>query len=199
MAVDRRDVRIVLSLPARYSLANRRDMEGRRREFPGRLLNISARALSLMGPATGDKGERVIVHIDEFGKLEGPIISVLDGAFVMEIFAPPHQREKLASKISWYEKNKNHDIENHRAHERIMPRNPNSTLVFADGTTMDCLVVNVSASGAAIAAGGIPEIGTVVALGKVVGRVVRQFPEGFGLRFIELQDMQAIESLIARH
>ena len=161
-------------------------MEGRRREFPGRLLNISVRALSLMGPALGEKGERVMAHIDEFGKLEGRIIRVFDGAFVMEIVAPQSERDRLAGKIAWYEKYKNHDVENHRAHDRIVPRDARSTLVFADGTTMDCLVIDVSLSGAAVAADVAPALGSVVALSKAVGRVVRRFPEGFAVGFAQL-------------
>ena len=146
---SRRDVRIVLSLPARYTLTNRRDPDGQRREYAGRVINMSCRSMALAGPAIGDKGERVIAHIDEFGKLEGPIIRLLDGAFVMEIVAPQSERDKLAGKIAWYEKRKNHDIEDNRGHDRIIPRDPHSTLVFADGTTMDCLVINLSVAGAA--------------------------------------------------
>ena len=96
---------------------------------------MSCHAVTLTTPVAGEKGERVIAHVDEFGKLEGPIIRVMDGGFVMEIIAPKHERVRLAAKIEWYEKHKNHDIEDHRRSVRIIPKNPYSTLVLGDGTT----------------------------------------------------------------
>ncbi len=197
--VERRtDVRIVLSLPGRFSLASRRDTEGERREFPCRLLNVSCYAIGLMTPVSYELGERVIAHIDEFGKFEGPIIRKLDGGFVMELIMPKSERLILAAKIEWFDKFKNHDIENHRRHARIIPRNPHSTLVLVDGTTTDCVVKDISAAGVAVHSDHTPAIGTPVAVGKVVGRVVRHFKEGFAVRFEQEQDPQSVESLIAR-
>ena len=95
---------------------------------------------------------------------------------------PKRERYKLAAKIEWYEKRKHQDIEDHRANARIIPRNPHSTLVLADGTTTDCLVKDVSATGVAVHADLMPEIGTPVAVGKAVGRVVRHFSDGFAVR-----------------
>lgn len=192
------DVRIVLSMPGRFSLASRRDIEGERREFPCRLINLNCHAMTLATPVTGYKGERVIAYIDEFGRFEGPIISAMDGGFVMELIMPRSERYKLASKITWYEKRKNHDVVDQRQHVRIIPRNPYSTLVLADGTTTDCLVKDVSATGIAVYADIVPEIGTPVAVGQIVGRVVRHFEDGFALKFVQDQNEQALESLIAR-
>jgi hypothetical protein len=122
----------------------------------------------------------------------------MDGGFVMDIIAPKHERIKLAAKIEWYEKHKNHDIEDHRRSVRIIPKNPYSTLVLADGTTTDCLVKDVSASGIAVSADLSPPIGTPVAVGKVVGRVVRHFNDGFAVQFAQLQDLATVEDLISR-
>lgn len=195
----RTDVRIVVSLPGRFSLASRRDMLGQRREFPCRVVNLSCHTMGLATHVTGGElGERVIAHIDHFGKLEGRIIKVMDGGFVVEITVPNSERLKLAGKIEWYEKHKNHDTEDSREHLRVVPANPYSTLVFADGSTVECLVKDVSGSGVAVFSDTIPEIGTPVAVGKLVGRVVRHFQDGFAVHFVEAQDPQAVEALIAR-
>ena len=122
---------------------------------------------------------------------------VMDGGFVMEIIAPKRGRRRLAAKIEWYEKHKNHDADDHREYVRIIPRNPYSTLVLADGTKTECLVMDVSASGIAVSADVVPDIGTPVAVGKVIGRVVRHFEDGFAVQFAQLQEPDAVESLIA--
>lgn len=197
--VERRtDVRIVLSVPGRFSLASRRDMIGERREFPCRIVNLSCHAMALATSVTGSPGERVIANIDYFGKFEGPIIRAMDGGFIMEIITPKRDRLRLASKIEWYERHKNHDAHDQRAHLRIIPRNPYSTLVLGDGTTIDCIVQDVSASGIAVLADVIPELRTPVAVGKIVGRVVRHFPDGFAVQFIQVQEPDAVEALIGR-
>ena len=85
-----------------------------------------------------------------------------------------------------------------RAQERIVPVNPHSELVFADGHTETCLVIDMSASGVAVSAETQPAIGTPLAVGRTVGRVVRHFREGFAVQFIEVQDRERLESLIIR-
>ena len=197
--IDRlNDVRITLNLPGRFVLASRRTPDGKRREFSCRVVNMTCYALSLATPVTAEPGGRVIAHVPEFGKLEGPIIRVLDGGFIMELIMPRSARYKLAAKIEWYDKRKHQDTEDYRASARIIPRNPYSTLVLADGTTTDCLVKDVSATGVAVHADLIPEIGSPVAVGKAVGRVVRHFSDGFAVQFAQPQDPQTVEDLIAR-
>ena len=197
--VERRtDVRIVVSLPGRFTLASRRDVEGVRREFACRVVNLTCHALGLATPVTGEVGERVIAYVDEFGKFEGRIMRKLEGGFVLELVMPKSERYKLAAKIEWFDKHKNFDVEDHRKNARIIPRNPCSTLVLADGTTTDCLVKDISATGVAVQADLMPEIGMAVAVGKVVGRVVRQFNGGFAVQFTQTQDPQSLENLIAR-
>jgi hypothetical protein len=194
----RQDVRIVLSVPGRFMLASRRRMEGERREFPCRIINVSTHAVALATPVAAEIGERAIVHVDQFGKLEGRIVRLFTGGFLVEISATKAERIKLAAKIQWYEKHKNHDAKNQRKNGRTVPKDPCSTLIFADGTTTECLVKDVSASGVAVSADFIPEIGTPVAVGQVVGRVVRKFKDGFAVHFTEKQDPQAVERLIAK-
>ena len=95
----RRDVRIIVSIPGRYSLAGRRDARGERRVFSCRAVNVSPHAIALAAPVNGSVGERVIAHIDHLGKLEGPIRRLLEHGFVMDILASEDERDRLAVKI----------------------------------------------------------------------------------------------------
>jgi hypothetical protein len=81
--VERRsETRIIISVPARYSLANRFDSSGNRQEFSCRVVNMSPSAMTLIVPVTGPMGGRVITRCDEFGVLDGEIIRVLDRSLV---------------------------------------------------------------------------------------------------------------------
>lgn len=56
----------------------------------------------------------------------------------------------------------------------------------------------MSISGAAVSADLQPEIGTPLAVGSCVGRVVRHRPDGFAVKFTELQNRSELEWRIAR-
>ena len=56
----------------------------------------------------------------------------------------------------------------------------------------------MSASGAAVSANVSLEAGTPLALGKVVGRVVRHVPNGFAIRFISAVNVGVLEELLIR-
>jgi hypothetical protein len=190
------DVRVVVRIPGRYSLADQRDARGERRVFACRAVYLSPHEIGLVGPVSGKIGERVIAHIDQLGKLEGPITRLIRGGFMMNITASGEKRNGLAAKIEWLESFKNHDKPNRRAGERIIPANPYSKLTFADGRIESCIVLDFSVSGAGISADTVPDIKTVLAVGSVVGRVVRHFVGGFGVQFIETQNADLVESLV---
>jgi hypothetical protein len=62
-----------------------------------------------------------------------------------------------------------------------------------------CRIIDVSLSGAGIALPQAlrPEIGAVVTLGKITGRVVRHLEEGFAIEFTRLQHPDSIEDAVA--
>lgn len=190
----RRNTRIVVSVPGTYMLADHRNSRGERRTYPCRAVNLAPETIALVAPVSGRLGERAFVTIDHLGKFKGSIIRLLDGGFVMSIVATDEERNKFAAKIDWFEQFKNFDIADQRADARFVPENPRSRIVFADGRSEECFVLDLSASGAAISAQTIPEIGNVLALATVVARVVRHFEGGFAVRFIERQDVQRLET-----
>jgi hypothetical protein len=187
-----------LRLGGRYSLANRHDTRGQRRQFACRTSKISPYMMVVDVPVMGSVGERVISYFGEFGKLDGWIRETVKGGFLFELAVPKAMREQLASKMSWLDQQQKEAVIDARAQERIVPINPHSELVFADGHTETCLVIDMSASGVAVSAESQPVVGTPLAVGRTIGRVVRHFPEGFAVKFMELQDRERLESLLIR-
>lgn len=194
----RTDIRVITSIPGRYLLGSHFDERGRRREFACRALNMSPRAMLLAAPVAGSPGERVIAHFDLFGRMEGAVMRVLSRGFVMSIAATEDERDRLALKLAWLEDHKNHDAHEARQHERIVPRNPYSSVTLADGRTQTCFVIDMSVSGVALSADLKPDIGTVLAVGRVVGRVRRHFAAGFAVEFVQVQDIDQLPTLLLR-
>ena len=152
----------------------------------------------LIAPVIGDVGEEIIVQSDEFGELRGPLVSVENRGFQLDIDATDEERAKLAAKIDWYEKHGNEETSNRRKHKRILPHEPLSTLVLADGSTPTCFVIDMSRTGVAVSAEIMPDIGLPLAVGRVLGRVVRHLPNGFAVQFVRKQDLGSLEQLLIK-
>jgi hypothetical protein len=197
--VDRRDdKRIYVSLPGRFSFGDSANSRGDPRLFACRAVNISVHGIAVAAPVTAKVGGRVTANIEQLGRVRGPIARVFELGFAMHIEASNQEREMLADKIDWIERNKDFEISDNRAHVRFIPRRPLSFLTLADGSVVPCFVVDISISGAAISADIMPKIGSVLAVGKVIGRVVRYIVGGFAVQFIQVQDRQEVEALVIR-
>jgi PilZ domain len=188
-----------IALSGRYSLANWYDPNGNRREFACRTSRVSPFRMMVDVPVVGKVGDRVVSYFRDFGKLDGWITDTVKGGFLLELEVDRSRRERLANKLTWFEKKQlDETVKEARSQERIIPVNPHSTLVFADGTYRACFVIDMSRSGAAVSADVQPEIGTPLAVGACVGRVVRHLREGFAVKFVDLQDPLSLENLVAR-
>jgi hypothetical protein len=187
-----------LRLGGRYSLANRLDLSGNRREFACRTSRVSPHQMMISVPVVGAVGERVISYFGEFGKLDGRITDVVKGGFLLDLVVTRSRREQLASKLSWLDRQQKDAVVDVREQERIVPENPHSTIVLADGSTTTCFVIDMSASGAAVSSELQPEVGTPLAVGRTVGRVIRHFNEGFAVKFVEQQPPDRLERMVIR-
>jgi hypothetical protein len=187
-----------LRLGGRYSLASRYDSLGHRREFACRTSRVSPYQMLVAVPVVGPVGERVVSYFGDFGTLDGWITDLSEGGLLLNIELPRKKRERFAAQLTWLKKHQNDAaVIDARAQRRIVPKNPHSTLIFGDGRTLNCLVVDISPSGVAVSADIEPEIGTRLAVGRVVGHVVRKFAEGFAIEFDHLQPFESLESILS--
>ena len=121
-----------------------------------------------------------------------------DGGFAFKIQATQHRREKLAAQLTWLaNRNELGDIEE-RIHERSTPASSLTSLQLAEGIVLNCRILDVSISGASVATPARPDIGTEVILGKLRARVVRHHAEGFGVRFVDIQNPTALRRYFGR-
>jgi hypothetical protein len=184
----RRHKRIVVELTGRFMRANKQ-------EHPCRLIDISAggAAIRLMSPVTVSLGERVVAFFDHIGGIEGALAREFDGGFALKLASTQHKREKLAAQLTWLANRAELDGEEERRHERIAPPgNGMQSLELAEGIKLTCRVLDISVSGASIGTPARPEIGTEVTLGRLRARVMRHHAQGFGVQFIDTQNLAAI-------
>jgi hypothetical protein len=182
-----------------YTLDYWYDSRGKPRTFACRTTRISPSRMMVAVPVVGKVGDRITPHFRDFGKLDGLISDTTDGGFLLELDMAQPVREEFASKLSWLvAKQKNPNIGTKRKQPRFIPACPHSTLTLADGTVRGCLVIDMSVSGIAVSADVQPQIGTPLAVGACVGRVIRLLPDGFAVKFVEMQNRDDLDQLIAR-
>lgn len=182
----RRFQRVKVHLLGRYMLVDRR-------EFPCQVINMSPGGLALLGPGIGNVGERVVAYLDHIGRVEGKITRIIDNGFAMTVGATPRKRDKLAAQLTWLANRQILNLPEDRRHDRIVPRNPLAVLELEDGIRVQCRIIDLSMSGAAISAERKPPVGSRVTLGRVQAKVVRHLEEGFALEFTHAQLPDSLE------
>ena len=185
----RRFQRVKVHLLGRYMLPDRR-------EYPCQIINMSPGGLALLAPGIGNVGDRVIAYLDHIGRVEGKITRIIDNGFAMTVGATARKRDKLAAQLTWLANRDILNLPEDRRHDRIVPRNPISVLTMEDGRKMSCRIIDMSQSGAAIAAETRPPLNSLVSLGDVQARVVRNLEEGFALEFVHEQVGEALEEAV---
>jgi hypothetical protein len=184
----RRHQRVKVNLLGRYMLSDRR-------EYPCQVADMSPGGMAVVAPVTGSPGERVIAYVDHLGRLEGKIARILDNGFAMTISATSRKRDKLAAQLTWLANRQILNLPEDRRHGRFTPRNPLARLILPNGTNVTCRVIDLSASGAAVAIAPDlrPVVGAAITIGKTSGRVVRHIEDGFAIEFTRLQHPDSIE------
>ncbi len=182
-----------------YTLANWFDPQGKPRTFACRTSRISPFRMMVDVPVVGRIGDQISSYFSDFGKLDGHISDTVAGGFLLELSMDKAMREKMAGQLTWLEKKqKDSSVRDARMQARIIPASPHSALTFADGAIHSCFVIDMSVSGAAVSASVQPTIGTPLAVGTCVGRVVRHLPDGFAVQFVEPQSRAELDRRITR-
>jgi hypothetical protein len=190
---------VTIAVDGQYTLGNWYDPQGKPRTFACRTNRISPFRMMIDVPVVGKVGDHLTSYFRDFGKLNGCISDTRPGCFLLELEMTFSMRERFANKLVWLEeKLKDPAILDLRKDARMIPAIPHSTLTLADGSVHECFVIDMSISGVAVSAQVQPEIGTPLAVGACVGRVVRVLPDGFAIQFVVPQHQQDLDRFIAR-
>jgi hypothetical protein len=189
------NIRFIGPVIGRYLLESRVRLPGVQ-VFACRLQSISPFQMVVSAPVVGCIAEGITANFEPFGTLRGAVTREIDGGFAAEIVGDDDDREKLALRIEWYKKRTFAGLTDKRQHRRFMPREPRSAIVLGRGLVLPCLVIDMSASGVAVSADYEPALGEPLAVGRMVGRVVRRLDVGFAVQFIEAEEIEVVEELL---
>jgi hypothetical protein len=185
-----------------YTLPNWYDPQGRLRSFACRTTRVSPFRMLVDVPVVGKVGDRLTSYFRDFGKFEGQISDITNGSFLLELEMTRAMRVRLADKLVWLERKLKDptSVRDERRDARFIPSAPHSTLTWADGSVTPCFIIDFSAGGVAVSSEVQPSLGTPLAIGAAIGRVVRLFPEGFAIKLLEpVQNLQDLERRLIRN
>jgi hypothetical protein len=183
-----------------YVLPNWYDPQGKLRTFACRATRVSPFSMIVDMPVVGKVGDNLTSYFRDIGNFEGTISDTAKSGVLLELEMTQAMRAKLADKLTWLEK-KTKDpagISDARKTPRFVPRASQTTLTLADGAVHGCFVLDASLSGVAVAAEIQPSVGTPLAIGACVGRVIRHTTNGFAVKFARQQSRDELNGLIVR-
>jgi hypothetical protein len=190
---------VKIAVKGHYTLPNWYDPQGKLRTFACRTTRVSPYRMMVDVPVVGKVGDYLTSYFRDFGKLDGHISDTRPGGFLLELDVSYATRERLSNKLTWLEeKLKDPAVIDLRRHPRVVPAHSHSTLTLADGAIHQCFIIDMSATGAAVPAELQPEVGTPLAVGTCVGRVMRVFAGGFAVKFVERLNQNDLDRFIAR-
>lgn len=181
--------RVTVNLPGRLMLASFE-------EFECVALDMSPGDVAFTCIGRPSAGEKVIAYIDHLGRVEGQVLHLTPGGFMMTIVASERKREKLAAQLTWIANKHELGLPEDRRHDRLTPRVTSAELQLDDGRRYACRIMDLSLSGAALDIEVRPPLGTPVRLGSMRGRIVRHFMEGVAMEFNSIQSREALREFL---
>lgn len=128
--------------------------------------------------------QQVICYFDDVGRVVANVVRVSDDGFAVRFHTSPHKRDKLADRLTWLLNRDALGLDEDRRTERYRASGE-AILTLSGGRMLQCTVTDISLTGAAFeAAGKPPFVGEQVAVGNLIGEVVRVSGDKFAVRYI---------------
>ncbi|MEL6413547.1 MAG: PilZ domain-containing protein [Pseudomonadota bacterium] len=146
--------------------------------------NVSCGGALLEAAAVPAIGTKIVCYFDELGRVAGEVIRKSENGFAVQFQTPQHKKDKLADRLVWLLNHKKYDLVDERNSPRKATGGP-ALITRANGTKLQCRVIDISLTGAAFEFDGpVPIVGEHVRVGSLRGAVVRAVTGEFAIRFI---------------
>lgn len=170
-----------------------------RREFECVIIDVALGGIALKAPVNGDIGEPIIVYIDQLGRVQGDIVRYVEGGFAVKLTVTTRATERLAIRLSDLQASGNSDSppEERRRSLRVEPDDKVTRITLPLGIGADCEVLDLSRTGADVKTSQRPQIGCLVQLGQLLGKVVRHTEHGVAIAFEDMSDSASLSDRFA--
>lgn len=153
-------------------------------EAMGDLKDISESGLFMATDTDAKIGDRIIAYPKGLGRLEGVIVRKTGEGVAVHFDISNEQRKHLEKRINSALTGMPYlRLVDKRGHKRTPLKIDTTAQVEAGGGSFPCQIVDISHSGASIRSDRRLQVGVMVQIGMLQGRVCRETEEGFALEF----------------
>lgn len=155
--------------------------------------SISVKETVISAPVRGEIGAPVAANFDHVGLVKGNISRLIHNGFAFEVDDKKTDINALGARIRWMKRRMASQVSDYRSHKRFIPRVPHATIMMPSGALIDGFIIDSSVSGVAISADARPDVGALLVIGNIVGKVVRYLDPGFAVQFVETVELENLE------
>lgn len=172
-------------LRVRVDLKGRLFVPGEDREAPCVVTDMSPGGAQVTCEILPQPQADVVLYIDGFGRFEGAVARGPkgEGGFGVRFNCTALKRERIAEQLNHYLKNGAVDETLLRRHDRKSSRGI-ARFTRASGEVVNCEVLDLSLGGVSLATEVRPQIGEIVLIGQMAGRVARIHENGIAIEFV---------------
>lgn len=132
--------------------------------------DISAGGAALLSAARPKPGSKVIIYIEDVGRLESTAIREHPHGFAVDFNCSKAKREKVANKLTWLANKARLGLsEEGLSMEGV--KGQETELLLSTGVGLPCHIVGLSLNGASLHIAPRPPIGAEVVLGRMKGTI----------------------------
>ena len=143
------------------------------------------------------EGTPLVAYIEEIGRVDGRAAEAGETAgFWVSFGFRGARRARFVRHLRWLIRRERGLAAAERRHTRYEPRQTSARITLAGGREQSCEVIDISLSGAGLRARLKPSIGSPVTLGRMKGRVVRHFEDGFAIEFLTPLERSDLDSAL---
>ncbi len=161
-------------------------------EAKGLIVNMSAGDMTIASRQNVRKGDVIIAYVNGRDRFQGVVSKTSGNGFALKLKLPKARQTRIVDILMQELATKDGiEVAKHNGAEKrgALRRKISGQTSFcerSDGEKIPCSVVDVSLTGLGIKIDAPLKIGEVVTIGKVCARVVREIPDGFGLRLLDV-------------
>jgi PilZ domain len=176
--------------------AERRRFRRIRVDLPGRLFvpsdnrearctiaDLSPGGAAIICETVPESGTPVVLYADGFGRFEGTVARCDGYGFGISFVCTPSKRERTAEQLILFLNKALVDDSVLRRHERSSQKGF-AKFTRADGSVVQCEVMDISVGGVSLKTDTKPLIGEFVLIAQIAGRVARHHADGIGIEFV---------------
>lgn len=131
-----------------------------------------------------DLGESLTCSIRYAGSLETKVVRVGKQRFAVRVLRAEYPLKLVAQNLLSLAQEQNPGAMAERTAPRLVPNNRDVVVTTPLGEMIPGRIINISASGAAVALDAPIEVGTLIMIGSTQAKVARSFDDGIGAAFL---------------